>query len=629
MPRFFKIAGPIAVTCLLPVLAIHAQQPPPSTTQAQPAAAKAVAKIETTKKTSTDPIERIKEEGLKHSQVMATLSYLTDVIGPRLTGSPNMKRANEWTRDKLAAWGANNAHLEAWGPFGRGWSLKRFSAQVVEPQCIPLIGFPKAWSPGIDGTLLAPVVYFDTKTEADFAAYKGKLKGAIVLTSPVREVAARWEPLANRKTDSELLALADAAEPAARGGGRRGGPAQAANAGPGGPAVAGPAPAAGADTTRPAGGQPRASRLNSPEFRAQMELQRKKTQFLSEEGVALLVDPSNQGDGGTFFVQSATIPGAPLPTPGGQPGARRVSPYDKDAPKIIPQVVLSKEHYNRLVRMCEQGEKLKMTVELAVQFHDDDLMAYNTVAEIPGTDLKDELVMLGGHMDSWHSGTGATDNGAGVSVAMEAVRILQALNLKPRRTIRIALWSGEEEGLLGSRAFVKEHFGKSPTNMFGPPSREEAGAVAKNASDSSPKPEFDKFSAYFNLDNGTGKVRGVYMQGNEAVRPIFRKWLQPFREMGATTLTISNTGGTDHQSFDGIGLPGFQFIQDEIEYDTRTHHSNQDVFDRIQADDMKQASIIMAAFVYNAAMMDQKLPRKPAARPESSTRAPEQAAANP
>ena len=632
MPRFLKIAGLIAVTCLLPVLAINAQQPPPSATTAQPATT-AVAKVETTK-TSTDPIERIKEEGLKHSQVMATLSYLTDVIGPRLTGSPNMKRANEWTRDKLAAWGAANAHLEAWGPFGRGWSLKRFSAQVIEPQCIPLIGFPKAWSPGIDGTLVAPVVYFDAKTEADFAAYKGKLKGAIVLTSPVREVAARWEPLANRKTDSELLALADAAEPAARGAGRRGGPVQAANAGPGGPAAAAAAPGgARAGANAPPGGQPRAGRFNSPEMRAQMELQRKKTQFLAEEGVALLVDPSTQGDGGTFFVQSATVPGAPLPTPGGgQPGARRVSPYDKDAPKITPQIVLAKEHYNRLVRMCEQGEKLKMAVDLAVQFHDDDLMAYNTVAEIPGTDLKDELVMLGGHMDSWHSGTGATDNGAGVSVAMEAVRILQALDLKPRRTIRIALWSGEEEGLLGSRAFVKEHFGKSPASgMFGPPTGVGNGAahVAKDASDSSPKPEFDKFSAYFNLDNGTGKVRGVYMQGNEAVRPIFRKWLQPFREMGATTLTISNTGGTDHQSFDGIGLPGFQFIQDEIEYDTRTHHSNQDVFDRIQADDMKQASVIMAAFVYNAAMMDQKLPRKPAARPESSTRAPDRAAAAP
>ncbi len=235
-------------------------------------------------------------------------------------------------------------------------------------------------------------------------------------------------------------------------------------------------------------------------------------------------------------------------------------------------------------------------------------------------------------MDSWHSGTGATDNGAGVSVAMEAIRILQALNLKPRRTIRIALWSGEEEGLLGSRAFVKEHFGKSPANnMFGgPPQGGIAGsAVAKAESESSPKPEFDKFSVYFNLDNGTGKIRGVYMQGNEAVRPIFRKWLQPFREMGATTLTISNTGGTDHQSFDGIGLPGFQFIQDEIEYDTRTHHSNQDVFDRIQADDMKQASVIMAAFVYNAAMMDEKLPRKPASSTGPATRTPVRAAANP
>ena len=271
-----------------------------------------------------------------------------------------------------------------------------------------------------------------------------------------------------------------------------------------------------------------------------------------------------------------------------------------------------------------------MVVELSVQFNDDDLMSYNTVAEIPGTDLKDQLVMVGGHMDSWHSGTGATDNAAGVAVAMEAMRILKTLDLKPRRTIRIALWSGEEEGLLGSRAFVKEHFGKSPANMFGggprpqaPRRRETATArlrLTKDSSEESVKPEFNKFSAYFNLDNGTGKIRGVYMQGNEAVRPIFRKWLQPFREMGATTLTVSNTGGTDHQSFDGIGLPGFQFIQDEIEYDTRTHHSNQDVFDRIQADDMKQAAVIMASFVYNTAMMDEKLPRKPL--PASSSQGP-------
>jgi hypothetical protein len=647
MSRLLKIAGPMAAMCLLPVLALYAQTPAPTAPARQPAT-KAATKTEASK-TSTDPIERIKEEGLKKSQVMATLSYLTDVIGPRLTGSPNMKRANEWTRDKLAAWGLANAHLEAWGPFGRGWSLKRFSAQIVEPQCIPLIGYPKAWSPAIDGKLEAPVVYFDAKTEADFAAFKGKVKGAIVLVNPMREVNARWEPLANRKTDSELLALADAAEPIGRGFGRRGamaqGQAQGAAGGRGGASAAAAAANAPANG-RPAGDQPRAGRFNSPEFRAQAELQRKKSMFLVEQGAALLVDSSSQGDGGTFFVQSASIPSAPLPTPGqggGGGGGRRVSAYDKDAPKIPPQVTLSKEHYNRLIRMCESGEKLKMAVELAVQFYGEDLMAYNTVAEIPGTDLKDEVVMLGGHMDSWHSGTGATDNGAGVSVAMEAVRILQALNLKPRRTIRIALWSGEEEGLLGSRAFVKEHFGKSPANMFGPQgpagnapavaARGENGngngssASTKDSSDSVTKAAFDKFSAYFNLDNGTGKIRGVYMQGNEAVRPIFRKWLQPFREMGASTLTISNTGGTDHQSFDGIGLPGFQFIQDEIEYDTRTHHSNQDVFDRIQGEDMKQASVIMAAFVYNAAMADQKLPRKPAPTTPSPTAAPARTAA--
>jgi hypothetical protein len=369
-------------------------------------------------------------------------------------------------------------------------------------------------------------------------------------------------------------------------------------------------------------------RFGSPEMMAQFELQRKKTQFLADQEATVSVEASNQGDGGTFFVQSASIPGA---NPfgggggGGGQGAPRVTVYSKDAPKITPQIVLSKEHYNRLVRMCEAGEKVKMAVELKVQFHDEDLMAYNTVAEIPGTDLKHELVMLGGHMDSWHSGTGATDNGAGVSVGMEAVRILKALDLKPRRTIRVALWSGEEQGLMGSRAFVREHFGRSPANMFGggapaantPPAGANSNGSTKESS-ASTKADYDNFSVYFNLDNGTGKIRGVYMQGNENVRPIFRKWLTPFREMGAGTLSIANTGGTDHQSFDGIGLPGFQFIQDDIEYDTRTHHSNQDVFDRIQGDDMKQAAVIMAAFVYNAATVDQKIPRK--TPPPSDTR---------
>ena len=586
-----KLAALLLGGALLPVFAIQAQQPP----AAQPTAAAAPEAKTDAPKPSEDPIERIKEEGLKHSQVMKTLSHLTDVIGPRLTASPALKEANEWTRDTLKGWGLENAHLEAWGPFGKGWTLKRFSAQIIEPQCIPLIAYPKAWTPGVDGTLVGEVVYFDAKTEEDFAKFKGKLHGAIVLTSPPPEVTAHFEPLGNRKTDKQLLDLADADEPATKGQRPPRGEQPKAKNGEQAKAKAAP------------GGRPN---YNSPDFRARMELSRKRNLFLSEEGAALLIDPSPMGDGGTLFVSAAAVPSTQPQAFPPTPGAKRVSAWDKDAPKIIPQIVASKEHYNRLVRMIEQGAKPKIAIDLSVQFHDTDLMSYNTVAEIPGTDLKDEVVMLGGHLDSWHSGTGATDNAAGVSAAMEAVRIIKALDLKPRRTIRVALWTGEEQGLLGSRAYVTEHFGKSPQGMFGPVSASET-----EKAESAPKPDFDKFSGYFNLDNGTGKVRGVYLQGNEAVRPIFRKWLQPFRDMDASTITISNTGGTDHQSFDGIGLPGFQFIQDDIEYETRTHHSNHDLFDRIQEEDMKQASVIMAAFVYNTANLDEKLPRKPQPKP--------------
>lgn len=533
-------------------------------------------------------VDRIKDEGMNRSQVMQTLSYLTDVIGARLTGSPNLKRANEWTRDKMASYGLQNAHLEAWGPFGRGWTLKSFSAEVTAPQTIPLIAYPKAWSPGTNGMLTGDVILVDAKDETELQKYKGKLRGAIVLTSPARPVKARFEPLGTRLDEKELLALADAPAP----GGARGG----ANAGrrdfsPDNPRV--------------------------KEFIAQARLAAAKANFFAEEGAALLIDVSRSGDGGTLFVQSASVPVKPNPNASGMEGLMslampRVNAWDKDAPKIIPQIVMAAEHYNRLARMIAMGEKPKMSVNLAVEFNDADLMAYNTIAEIPGTDKRDELVMLGGHMDSWHGGTGATDNGAGVAVAMEAVRILKALNLQPRRTIRVALWSGEEQGLFGSRAYVAEHFGtradsNSPQGMMA------AMMGGTETPKIAAKPDYEKLSAYYNLDNGTGKIRGVYLQGNEAVRPLFREWLAPFREMGAETLTISNTGGTDHLSFDAIGLPGFQFIQDEIEYDTRTHHSNQDVFDRIQEDDMKQAATIMAAFIYNTAMMDERLPRKPTA----------------
>lgn len=537
--------------------------------------------------TETEAIDRIRKEALENSRVMETLSYLVDVIGPRLTNSPGMKRANEWTRATLEGYGLKNAHLEAFGPFGRGWELKKFSLQVVEPQCIPIIAFPKAWSPGVEGgAITAPLVYIEGDKAEDFEKYKGKLQGAIVLSGAIRPVAARFDPLATRYSDTDLLGLANALPPGERG--RTPFPART-------------------PSNRP-------SEEEMARFRRQAAAARARDAMLAAEKPAAILSPSTRGDGGTLFVQSATLPSAGPPGPGGQGGspANRTRVWSPDAPRFAPQIVLAVEHFNRLARMAQQGESLKAELVLDVQFHDDDLMAYNTIAEIPGSDpvLKNQLVMLGGHLDSWHSAGCATDNAAGCAVAMEAVRILQTLDLKPRRTVRIALWSGEEQGLLGSRAYVSEHFG----------SRGEGNRLEL-------KPEHEKFSAYYNLDNGTGKIRGVYLQGNEAVRPYFRRWLAPFADLGAGTITPSNTGGTDHQSFDAVGLPGFQFIQDEVEYDTRTHHSNMDEYDRAQADDLKQAAAIMAAFVYNTAQLDEQLPRKPLPNPSSSSPTPTRPAA--
>ncbi len=556
--------------------------------------------------TSTNAIARIRDEGMNRSEVMKTMSYLCDVIGQRLTGSPNLKRANEWTRDQLTSYGLCNAHLEAWGPFGRGWTLKRFSAQVVAPQAIPLIAYPAAWSPGLEGPITAEVVYLDARTDADLEKYKGKLKGAIVLASPVRQVRTHTEPLATRLTESNLLRLANAAPPrvtpllappAAVAGRRGGAPAPTAMRGTN---VAARAAAPGARG-------PAAGRGGGPG----------RLSFYLEEGVAALVNPSAMGDLGTVFVADAAVP----PRSGSSGFGGRPAAYATNAPATVPQFTLAVEDYNRLVRMIQQGEKVKMSVEFQVQFNDDDLMAYNTIAEIPGTDLKDEVVMLGGHIDSWQAGTGATDNAAGVAACMEAVRIMEVLKLEPRRTIRVGLWSGEEQGIFGSKAYVVDHFGYltnslAATALRSPGDRAVNASAARGATANSARrlirrSEYDKLSAYFNLDNGGGKIRGVYLQGNEAVRPIFRRWLEPFRDMGADTLTPSNTGGTDHLSFDAVGLPGFQFIQDPLDYDSRTHHSDADVYDRIQPEDLKQAATILAAFVYDAAMADEMLPRKP------------------
>lgn len=553
---------------------------------------------------TNDPVARIRDEGLNRSQVMKTLSYLTDVIGPRLTGSPQMRRANEWTRDQLSSWGLKNAQLEAWGPFGRGWSLHRFSAQVIEPHTIPLIAAPKAWTPGFEQPVTGEVIFIEAKSEADLDKYKGKLKGAILLAAEPREVRARFEPLALRISESNLLRLANAGAGNSRDffPGRNAGIPPATNAAP--------------STNRPTG----------PRGGAPFSLSSRILSLALSEGAALVLTPSYTGDGGTLFVEQVSVPSAAsrgTNAPGTNAPVTRSSPWATNAAAFPAQLAVAIEDYNRLVRMIRQGEKLKMTVDLQVKFHDADLMAYNTVAEIPGGDLKDEIVMIGAHMDSWHSGTGATDNGAGVAATMEAVRILKTLDLKPRRTIRIGLWSGEEQGLLGSRAYVSKHFGyytnvtnsastafRSPREESNNPRRVRAGATNSITRKLVRHRDHEKFSAYFNLDNGTGKIRGVYMQNNEAVRPLFRKWLLPFSDLGAETLTYGNTSGTDHLSFDGIGLPGFQFIQDPIDYWTRTHHSNEDVFDRIQADDMKQAATIMAAFLWNAATLDGKLPRK-------------------
>ncbi|HEY0170492.1 MAG TPA: M20/M25/M40 family metallo-hydrolase [Pyrinomonadaceae bacterium] len=607
-----------ASTLLLFALLAPGASPPRAQQPATPAATPAQPQPQTQPQTQpADPVERIKEEGLKRSEVMRTLSHLTEVIGPRLTGSPALRRANEWTRERLAQWGLQNAHLEPWGPFGRGWTLKRFSAEAVEPQAFPLNAYPRAWSPGLDAPLTADLVVVEAKNDEELQKYKGQLRGKIVLAGAERELRPRFEPTATRLTEKQLLELADAPDPSVLPGRR----------------------------PRPP--------LSAEQIAAQRFADR-RTQFYYEEGVALLVGSSPGGDGGMLqFVQAAAVPLA-----FDAPADQRKNPWQQDAPKLIPQIALSNDHYNRLARMLRQGEKVRLGVNLQVEFDDSDLMSYNTIAEIPGTDLKDEVVMLGAHLDSWHTATGATDNAAGVAIMMEAVRIIKALGLQPRRTIRIALWSGEEQGLLGSRFYVREHFGPLPAPTPAaagatatdaaaaavaektgktPKKRDARDAAAKTpAAQPTPaaptptpapaqarfKPGHERLNVYYNMDSGAGAVRGVYLQGNEALRPIFRRWLLPFSQFKvgatvytATTVTAANSGGSDFLAFDAVGLNGIDFLQDELEYGTRTWHSNQDTYDRVVPEDLIQAATVVAAFVYNSAMLDTRLPRKPYREP--------------
>jgi hypothetical protein len=485
-------------------------------------------------------IAQIKEEGFNHSQIMEIMSYLTDVYGPRLTNSPNIKQAAEWTTGKMKEWQLANVHFEPWGPFGKGWSNERFSLQAISPRPFPLIGYAQAWTPGTNGVVTAEAVWAPIQKEEDFEKYRGKLKGKFVLTAQVPEVKARYEAQAHRYTDAELATEATEEIPVAR-------------------------------------AEDRFAR-----FRAQRELNQKIQKFLVDEGVAAWIGTSN-GDDGTVYVQSG--------------GGR--DPKDPPAP---PRATVAAENYGRIVRMLEKNVPVTLQADIQNKFYEDDLNSFNIVGEITGGDKAkaDEIVMVGAHFDSWHSGTGATDNGAGSAVMLEAMRILKTTGVKLRRTVRIGLWTGEEQGLLGSRAYVKQHFGSW-----------EPDPAASDKEDLKLLPEQAKFDAYYNVDNGSGKIRGVYLQGNESIAPLFTQWMEPFHNLGMTTLSIRNTGGTDHLSFDAVGLPGFQFIQDPIEYDTRTHHSNMDVYERIQEPDMKQMAVIVASFVYLTANRDEFVPRKP------------------
>ena len=476
-----------------------------------------------------DAVYRIKDEGLARSTVMHIESYLTDVYGPRLTGSPNIREAAAWAQKTMTEWGLANVHTESF-PFGRGWQNERFVALAIEPRAYPLIGFPKAWTPGTSGAVTGEAMMADVRAEADFAKYRGQLRGKIVLVDRVRDLEPHFQPYARRLTDGDL-----------------------------------------ADISR----QPTAARPSGQPVAASRDFDRKRTEFWIEEGVIATVE-MGRGDGGTFFVQGG--------------GSR-----DAKDPPVPPQVVLAAEHYGRIARTLDKKIPVRLQFDIENRFYDQDLTAFNILGEIPGTDRASEIVMLGAHFDSWHAGTGATDNAAGSAVMLEAMRILKTSGLRLRRTVRIALWSGEEQGLVGSRAYVKQHFADPQTMQ--------------------PTPEHGRLAAYFNVDNGTGAIRGVYLQSNEAVAPIFSAWMEPFKNLGMTTLAIRNTGGTDHLAFDAVGLPGFQFIQDPLEYNTRTHHSNMDVYERVQAQDMMQNAVIVAAFVYHAANREQPLPRKPLPKP--------------
>jgi hypothetical protein len=487
---------------------------------------------------------RIREEGLQRSQVMQTLSWLADVHGPRLTGSPGFKSAGAWAVEQMTKWGLANVRYEPWR-MGRSWSLERFSGHMIEPQVQPLIGYPKAWTPGTNGVVTGEVVQVLINSPADFEQFRGKLRGRIVLPQRERAVRLLDGPIVLRMGEKEK---------------------------------------AEAEST-PVSGATSAPRFTPPAVSAAQ-----LNKFWVDEGVLAVLDRGSDSDmsagGSDMSWQTQRVDGGTVFV--GSGGSR-----EPNAPPVPVQVTLAVEHYNRMVRILEKGVPVKVELDVRVKFHDEATpQAFNIVAEIPGTDpaLKDEVVIIGAHFDSWHSGTGATDNATGSAAMMEAMRILKTLGVKPRRTIRIALWGGEEMGLMGAREYVKTHFADPATMQL--------------------KPDHAKVSAYYNIDNGTGKIRGIWMQQNHGVEPVFRDWIAPLKDLDVNTLGPRSVTSTDHLAFDAVGIPGFQFIQERLEYNSRTHHSNMDTVDHVQAADMKQMATVVAWFAFNTAMRDERLPRK-------------------
>jgi carboxypeptidase Q len=491
-------------------------------------------------------VSRIRQEGLRNSKVMEYAEALTDRIGARLTGSPNMKKANEWTRDELTKIGLVNAHLEPF-KFGRGWTSDYCSVRMLSPDAQQLYALPMAWSPGTNGAVRGKVVKVKLETKEDLEKNKGKLAGAIVMTADPKEMKPQDKAALERYDEKGLEDLSHYEIPAARDEARRG------------------------------------------EFAKRREFRKLLAQFAMDEKIAAIVT-SPSGDGGVFRVQG-----------GGT--------WTDTEPVGVPSVGLAPEQYARIARLLDDKQDVELEIDVRARYLADDLNSYNTIAEIPGSDKKGEVVMMGAHLDSWHTGTGATDNAAGSAVMMEAARILKTLGT-PKRTIRIALWSGEEEGLLGSRAYAEQHFAQRGTPKDPEQAKLPAWQRTTDKGELMLKPEQSKVSAYFNVDNGTGKIRGIYAQENAAVVPLFTAWLTPLHDLGATTVTMRNTGSTDHVSFDDAGIPGFQFIQDEVEYRSRTHHTQWDTYERLQREDLIQAATVVATFVWETANRADMLPRK-------------------